>query len=309
MKIEDLNQILQFIAAEYQVERAIVASGQRMVFLCTKGSASFIMKICPLHPIAVARIQREINILSQIQSDYFPKFHFQYFVTDEVIRYFIDNFDPKTQRERIEYLEALKIKPFLVTVEEHIEHKPWAECLIHLSNQKNLVIFLQHLFCALKMLWDKKIVHRDLKPENILIRPTFVPVVIDLGIAKSMSDGATIITNPAFPSPCTPRFAAPEQLLNNKAEVTYKSDQFSVGVIAFLVLTNRFPYGSDADIGIEGVLQNFLTNNLEKIKAHNGSVIDGLSSLIEKMLMVRPYQRYRNVEDIVTELKKIEELL
>ncbi len=177
-----------------------------------------------------------------------------------------------------------------------------------MRQEKQLADFLLHLFEGLKLLWGKKIVHRDLKPENILIRPNMLPVIIDLGIAKSMSEGATIITNPAFPSPCTPRYAAPEQLTNNKAEVTYKTDQFSVGVIAFSALTGIFPYGSDAEIGIEGVIHNFYSGQMAKIKDHNVSVSDGMTKFIEKLLKVYPYQRFRAIDEIVTTFKAVDSL-
>jgi serine/threonine protein kinase len=124
-----------------------------------------------------------------------------------------------------------------------------------------------------------------------------------------MSDGATIITNPAFPSPCTPRFAAPEQLTNNKAEVTYKTDQFAIGVITFLVLTGKFPYGSDAEIGVEGVVQNCLSGKVESLRTYNKDVSDGTVKLIEKLIKVHPYQRFRTVDEILAELNGIKEKL
>jgi len=306
MDIGTLNEILTFAESEYLVNSPIVESGQRKVYLAQKhGSPDrFILKICPLHPIAVARIQREIKILSETESQYFPKFYFQFFVTDEIISYFIDSFDPKTQ-VRINELKKMNIRPFLVTVEEHIENVPWQSCSGYLQQEKSLIDFLLQLFDGVQLLWGKKIVHRDLKPENILIRPNMKPVIIDLGIAKSMSEGATIITNPAFPSPCTPRYAAPEQLTNNKAEVTYKTDQFSIGVIAFSMLTGVFPYGSDAEIGIEGVIHNFFAGRVANIKDHNAAVSDGMATFIEKLIKVYPYQRFRTVDEIITTLNEI----
>ncbi len=308
MDITTLNDILDFIESDYRVHSSILESGQRKVYVAKKNgfAEKYVLKVCPLHPISVARIQREIKILSELDSEYFPKFDFQYFVTDEIINYFIDNFDPKTQQERITQIMSLKLNPFLVTVEEHIEHMPWKGCVDRLRDERTFLIFLRHLFAGLNLLWEKKIVHRDLKPDNILIRPDLRPVIIDLGIAKSMSEGATIITNPAFPSPCTPRFAAPEQLTNNKTEVTYKTDQFAVGVIAFLVLTGKFPYGNDAEIGIEGVVHNCLSGKMESFRKYNTVVSDGVVKLIERLIRVHPFQRFRTLEEIMGTLADIE---
>lgn len=273
-----------------------------MVYAATdlEGNGSFILKLCPLNPTAVARIKREIKILSEMNSQYFPKCHFQFFVTDEVIDYFIDSFTPKSSQDRIDELHAMQLKPFLATVEEYIEHLPWETCLPKLREEQTFLRFLKHILLAMKLLWDKKIVHRDLKPENILIRPNFEPVIIDLGIAKSLVDGASVITHPLFPSPCTPRYAAPEQLMNHKSEVTHKTDQFTLGVIAFIVLTGKHPYGNDAEIGLEGIVQNFLKEKTLRILDYNSSISEPVMSLVMRMLKVKPYQRFRSVDEMVS---------
>jgi serine/threonine-protein kinase len=309
MNLDVLNELLTFIESEYHANSPIMESGQRKVYLANKKNCNkkYVLKVCPILPVLVARIKREIRVLSETDSEYFPKFHYDFFVTDEVITDFIDNFDPKTHQERID--EFRNTKPFLVTVEEYIENIPWKNCIERLKQEPIFLEFLTHLFAGLNHLWEKKIVHRDLKPDNILIRPDFRPVIIDLGIAKSMRDGATALTHPGLPSPCTPGFAAPEQLLNHKTEVTYKSDQFSIGVISFLIFTNRFPYGDESQIGVEGVVSNFLSGKIENFRNHNAIVSDGLAALIQKLLMIQPYQRFRTRNDITEALVKIKETL
>ncbi|NJL23752.1 MAG: protein kinase [Calothrix sp. SM1_5_4] len=309
MDIPTINEILAFIEAPYSVTEPIIESGQRKVYFANRTDTGerVILKICPLHPIMVARIKREIRILREIDSKYFPKFFYEFFVTDEELRNFLDSFDPKAQTARIDELLKLKLRPFLVTAEEFIDHVPWEKCWQELKSKAALVKFLIHIFSGLKLLWDKKIVHRDLKPANILVRPSLEPVIIDLGIAKSMSDGATIITNPAFSSPCTPQFAAPEQLTNNKAEVTYKSDQFAVGVISYSVLTGKWPYGSIEEIGMEGVIQNFFSGKLEPITSIDAKTDRDLNFVVEKLLRIFPYQRFRSVDEILSALYVIKE--
>ncbi len=309
MDIATLNEVLTFIESPYAVTAPIVESGQRKVYFANNkiSNERVVLKICPLHPIMVARIKREIKILREIDSKYFPKFFYEFFITDQEISYFMDSFDPRTQQEKLDSLQKMNIKPFLVTAEECIGHVAWQDVLPKLRNQEALVDFLMQLFSGLHLLWEKKIVHRDLKPDNILLKDNLEPVIIDLGIAKSMSDGATIITNPAFSSPCTPRFAAPEQLTNNKAEVTYKSDQFAVGVIAFLVLTGRFPYGSEAEIGVEGVIHNFLNGKIENLRELNREISDDLVSFVERLLKVFPYQRFRTIDEIMSCLSSLKE--
>ena len=309
MDINTLNELLNFISADFRAVDKLPVSGQREVYRAIQTSTQLkcILKVCEQMPVRVARIQREIRILTSLESDYFPRFLFQTFVTESILGDFFDNFDIRIdeQRLRIEQLRAMQIQPFLLTVEQFIEHVSWVHCLPEFRNEKRLVELLIHLFQALSLLWQAKIVHRDLKPENILIREDYKPVIIDLGIAKSFRAGTMDLTHPLFGAPCTPRYAAPEQLMHNRTEITYKTDQFAIGVIAFVILTDRFPYGDEFEIGIERVVENMVQGRMEKIQNYNNEVGDELVNLIEKLLQSMPYKRYRNFETISERLLSI----
>jgi len=309
MNISILNDILDFIDLPYRVSEEIADSGQRKVFEGYKvgDPKRLVIKISPIFATAVARIQREIKILNSLNSDYFPKIIFQCFITDQNLEDFYDNQDPQRDLNKFLEIKDLEIKPFLLTIEEYIINLPWDECLEKLRIEKNLVIFLLHLFKGLSLLWEKKVVHRDLKPENILIRPSFIPIIIDLGIAKSFQEGTPSLTHPAFNSPCTPRYAAPEQLTNDKSEITYKTDQFSIGVIAFYILTNQFPYGDEKAVGIEQTINNLLKGIAPNIKSLNKNINDKLSNLVNKLIAVKPYERFRTPNKIIKTLMEIKE--
>lgn len=307
MDAKTLNEILQFIEADFRAIEKLPASGQRVVFTADQISTSrkFILKLNRIIPVHVARIQREIRVLESLDSVYFPKFYYQTFVTDNILEDFYDNFDPRNQeqKQRVEAFRAMCIKPFLITVEEFIEHVPWENKVEELKNERQMVAFFKHIFTALTLLWDKKIVHRDLKPDNILLKEDLLPVVIDLGIAKSFRPGTQEFT--IFQTPCTPRYAAPEQLTNSKTEITYKTDQFSVGVIAFYILTGRFPYGDVYQIQ-EQILENFSQGHMENIHDYNDSVSDSLVNFINKLLQVHPYKRFRQQGDAI--LQRLDEI-
>ncbi|MEA3547258.1 MAG: protein kinase [Thermodesulfobacteriota bacterium] len=231
MEINTLNEILNFIEAEHRISEKLdlPPSGQREVFLAENISTgdTCIAKICDTIPVNVARIQREIRILSGLDSKYFPKFYFQSFISRDIISNLFDSFDPRVEHEkkRIEELKNEKIYPFLITIEEFIEHVHWKDAIETIREEKNLVKLLIHLFQALSLLWQKKIVHRDLKPDNILLRKNLLPVIIDLGIAKSFRDGTQNLTHYLFGTPCTHQYAALEQLINSKTEITLSANK------------------------------------------------------------------------------------
>jgi hypothetical protein len=102
------------------------------------------------------------------------------------------------------------------------------------------------------------VLHRDLKPENILLPGGDVAAkVLDFGVAKVMrsepigdlrtGDQASLVTAAGI-IVGTPAYMAPEQL--HGAPPDARSDVFSLGVIAFEMLTGNLPFGrgSLADI-------------------------------------------------------------
>lgn len=92
------------------------------------------------------------------------------------------------------------------------------------------------------------VLHRDLKPENILLPGGEVEAkVLDFGVAKVVDDrrdavtvDATLLTA-AGTIVGTPAYMAPEQLRAAPADA--RTDVFSLGVIAFEMLSGELPFG------------------------------------------------------------------
>jgi len=85
------------------------------------------------------------------------------------------------------------------------------------------------------------VVHRDLKPSNILVSADGAVKLLDFGIAKLLDpeelDGAATRTEQRV---LTPAYAAPEQILGEP--ITTASDVYSLGVLAYELLTGRLPH-------------------------------------------------------------------
>ncbi|HYE88401.1 MAG TPA: protein kinase [Vicinamibacterales bacterium] len=100
------------------------------------------------------------------------------------------------------------------------------------------------------------IFHRDLKPENILLPESGTgPKVVDFGVAKASTaggpDGHTLSVVGTIVG--TPAYMAPEQLRGEAVDA--RADVFSLGVMAYEMITGRLPYAGATlfDIGMKQV--------------------------------------------------------
>src|SRR5262245_6245902 len=91
---------------------------------------------------------------------------------------------------------------------------------------------------AVQYAHDRQIVHRDLKPGNILVDATGRARLLDFGIATlagaADQPGTATATGAGM---MTPRYASPEQVRGEP--VTVASDQYSLGVLLYELLTDR----------------------------------------------------------------------
>lgn len=112
---------------------------------------------------------------------------------------------------------------------------------------------LLQLCAALQYAHHRGVVHRDVKPANVLVDSAGKVKLVDFGIAKDEerhSSNSSLVGIKAssvgagltFSGMMTPAFAAPEQWRGE--EVSVLADQYSVGIIGWLVLFGQIPPGS-----------------------------------------------------------------
>ncbi|MEO8024953.1 MAG: ankyrin repeat domain-containing protein [Bryobacteraceae bacterium] len=99
--------------------------------------------------------------------------------------------------------------------------------------------FLRQIADALDYAHRAGVVHRDVKPANILIRDDGRVKVADFGIAK-ITQGTDSALTAAGTSLGSPAYMSPEQV--RAQQVDGRSDQFSLAIIAYQMLTGRMPF-------------------------------------------------------------------
>ncbi|MFL5619679.1 MAG: protein kinase domain-containing protein [Gemmatimonadaceae bacterium] len=98
---------------------------------------------------------------------------------------------------------------------------------------------------ALSVAHDMGIVHRDLKPDNIMLAKfrdgSDCVKVVDFGIAKAAGIEAQKVTRTGLVIG-TPEYMSPEQIAGDPLDA--RSDIYSLGLVAFNILTGRLPFPS-----------------------------------------------------------------
>jgi hypothetical protein len=111
---------------------------------------------------------------------------------------------------------------------------------------------LSAVCAAIETAHREGVLHRDLKPENILLPGGSVDAkVLDFGVAKVMERDAADQTLPSSDAPTlvtaagmligTPAYMAPEQFKGAPPDT--RTDVFSLGVIAYEMLSGELPFG------------------------------------------------------------------
>ena len=150
---------------------------------------------------------------------------------------------------------------------------------------------------GLRAMHRKDVLHLDLKPGNIMIDPQGVVKIIDFGStqAASWSDGSQAAP---FPVPAgTADYAAPEHLLG--APPSNRSDIYSLGVIAYELLTGHLPYGT-------GIASSAAAKKREYIPASTfrPDIPPWLDAAIEDAVHKRPDERTEALSAFTANLQK-----
>lgn len=123
-------------------------------------------------------------------------------------------------------------------------------CREHTLTLNERLRLFQQVCAAARFAHQNLVVHRDLKPGNILVTPIAegkagTPKLLDFGIAKLLNPDLFGQTADTATRRMTPRYASPEQLLDQPVATT--SDVYSLGVILYELLTGRSPYKEGMD--------------------------------------------------------------
>jgi serine/threonine-protein kinase len=147
---------------------------------------------------------------------------------------------------------------------------------------------LLQLCAALQHAHDDGVVHRDVKPANILIDTRGNVQVTDFGIAKAADSGHLTRTGLSIG---TPTYMCPEQCLGHPQ--TPASDQYSVGIVAYEILTGHPPFQGSGIVAQWAHLQD-VPAPLSEVRP---DCPPSLASAVMRMLSKDPAERWASLRE------------
>ena len=256
----------------YSVVRTLGSGNMGVVLLVEKNKCYYAMKILrrdskdTISELKVKRFIREAEILSKIDHPNIVKVLEFGMSGDEGVPYFVMEFIPS---------------------------KP----LNHYIAQKTLSInekisIIRDIALALSVVHNEGILHRDIKPGNILITDDDHQVKLtDFGIAR-VSDSSITIPTEVLGSPA---YMSPEAFDSSQIK-DQRSDIFSLGTIAYELLTGQKPFNGDT---IGEVMNEIRFNKpVEPLKIVP-NLPPYLQDILAKMLAKKPEDRFSDAEKIV----------
>jgi serine/threonine protein kinase/tetratricopeptide (TPR) repeat protein len=192
------------------------------------------------------------------------------------------------------------------TLSGKLGHGPVAVC--------DAVDFAMQVADALDEAHSMGIVHRDIKSSNLIITERGLVKVLDFGLAKVTGNLSAAAGGEHDSDPTaelgqgtvvglvlgTVSYMSPEQALGQA--VDHRSDIFSLGVVAYEMLTAQLPFKGDS---ATEVIDRIVHQEPPALARFNYSVPPELERIVRKTLEKNPSFRYQSAREMYIDLRTL----
>lgn len=196
-------------------------------------------------------------------------------------------------------IEPTRKRHYLYTVTEYIEGQTLAQWMIDnpspdIETVRNII---EQIGKGLQAFHRQEMVHQDLRPNNVMIDAAGTVKIIDFGATKVAGISEVIPKNEGIVG--TAQFTAPEYFIGELG--TPQSDIFSLGVIAYKMLSGDLPYGNAVSRITNKREQGRLT--YQPLRNEDNNIPGWVDYAISKATHIDPMKRYAEVSEFLYELK------
>lgn len=227
----------------------------------------------------VARVRREVNILSRCKSPSMVKLASlpleQYAVRGAVYCIYSE-----------EFLDGMDLWRLIKS-----------SC--PLPNETEAKTLMRSLLEAVREIWSMKYIHRDIKPANVIKThdPSRPFVLIDLGIAFGLMETGLTVQG----VPCTARYLAPEMANPSfRLNLDYRTDLYTIALTVFEFATGQHPIARDSDDPIR-TISRALHQPPRSLGAERPDYTPRFCKLVDQLLKKKPALRPANFDWLIAQ--------
>lgn len=197
--------------------------------------------------------------------------------------------------------KSLRKRNFLYVVTEFVEGQTLTQWMIDnprpdLETVRSMV---EQIARSLRAFHRKEMLHQDLRPENIMIDRTGTLKIIDFGSTRVAGISEAAIGRDDTDILGTAQYTAPEYFLGEGG--TTRSDLFSLGIIAYQMVTGRLPYAAKVAQTRTRAQQRKL--RYESAQEDSRDIPAWVDGALEKAVHVDPGSRYAQLSEFIHDLR------
>ena len=262
----------QFLIEGYRILRKIGEGGMASIFLAqsAEGGPPQVLKVMRMDKAGEAdglqRFIQEYALLAQIQHP-------------NVARIFRQDFSVAHAYIAMEYFPQGDLR---------------ARMKAGAIDPATALAYIKQTAAGLAAIHEVGIVHRDLKPDNLMLRQDGSLALADFGVAKQVSMKITDTGDGDIVG--TPYYLSPEQALGHPVDA--RCDIYSLGVLAYELLTGRKPYHAGS---AQELLRMHVQDPVPLLPPEHAQ----LQAVMESMMAKDREQRYPSAATLLADLAQM----